>query len=34
MSALYNINSAYPLVQTLYGIDPDPEDFEDIAMRA
>lgn len=34
MSALYNFNSAYSLVQTLYGIDPDPEEFEDIGMTA
>ena len=31
---LYHINSAYPLVQSLYGIDPNPEDFEDLAMTA
>ena len=31
---LYNLNSAYSLVQTLYGSDPNPEEFEDIAMTA
>ena len=31
---LYHINSAYPLVQSLYGVDPNPEDFEDLAMTA
>lgn len=34
MNTLYNINSAYPMVQSLYGIDPNPEDFEDLAMNA
>lgn len=34
MSTLYNINSAYPLVQSLYGIDPNPDDYEDLAMTA
>lgn len=34
MSTLYNINSAYPLVQSLYGIDANPNDYEDLAMTA
>lgn len=34
MNDLYNIKSAYPLVQQLYDVDPDPDDFEDIAMVA
>ena len=31
---LYHINSVYPLIQSLYGIDPNPEDFEDLAITA
>ena len=31
---LYHINSAYPLVQSLYGVDVDPEEFEELAMNA
>ena len=34
MSKLYHINSAYPLVQSLYGIDADVDNFEDLAMTA
>ena len=34
MNQLYNINTAYSLTQTLYGIDPSPDDFEDLAMNA
>ena len=34
MSKLYHINSAYPLVQSLYGIEADAESFEDLAMTA
>ena len=34
MSKLYNIKSAYSLVQTLYDIEPDPEEFEDLALAA
>lgn len=32
MSNLYSLNAVYPRVQSLYGIDPSPEDFEDIAL--
>ena len=31
---LYHIKSAYPLVQSLYGVDVDPEEFEELAMNA
>lgn len=31
---LYNLNSAYSLANTLYGVDPSPTDFEDIAINA
>lgn len=31
---LHNINSAYALCDTLYGIAPDESDFEDLAMEA
>lgn len=31
---LYNLNSVYPLVETLYGVEVKEEDFEDIAMVA
>lgn len=31
---LYNINAAHILAQTLYGVNPSPTEFEDIAMNA
>lgn len=31
---LYDFNSAYSLAQTLYGVEPSPTDFEDIALNA
>lgn len=31
---LYNLNSAYSLVDTLYGIEVDPDSFEDLALAA
>ena len=34
MSKLYHINSAYPLVTTLYGIEANTDDFEDLALTA
>ena len=34
MSKLEHINSAFPAVQSLYGIDPDPDEFEDLAYTA
>lgn len=30
----YNFNAAYSLAQTLYGVEPNPNDFEDIALNA
>lgn len=32
MAKLYNLKSAYELVNSLYGITPDPDIFEDIAL--
>ena len=32
MAKLYNLKSAYELVNSLYGIAPDPDVFEDIAL--
>lgn len=32
MAKLYNLKSAYELVNSLYGITPDPDAFEDIAL--
>lgn len=34
MAKLYNFKSAYSMVQTLYGIEPDPNTFEDVALVA
>lgn len=34
MSKLYNLKSAYSLVETLYDIEPDPDEFEDLALTA
>lgn len=31
---LHNIKAAYSLAQTLYGVDPTPIEFEDIALNA
>lgn len=31
---LHNINAAYPLAQTLYGVEPGQTEFEDIALNA
>lgn len=31
---LHNINSAYPLANTLYGVEPSQTEFEDIALNA
>lgn len=31
---LHNINAAYPLAQTLYGVEPNQTEFEDIALLA
>ena len=31
MAKLYNLKSTYELVNSLYGITPDPDIFEDIA---
>ena len=30
----YDLNAAYSLAQTLYGVEPSPTDFEDIALNA
>lgn len=30
----YDLNAAYSLANTLYGVDPSPTDFEDIALNA
>ncbi len=32
MGKLFSLNSVYPKVQALYAIDPDPEDFEEVAL--
>lgn len=32
MGRLHNINSVFSLVDTLYGIEPTPDDFEDVVM--
>ena len=32
MAKLYNLKSAYELVNSLYGITPDPDNFEDVAL--
>ena len=32
--ALTNINAAYSLCETLYGVEPDEENFEDLALEA
>lgn len=34
MSKLYHFNSAFSLVKTLYDLEPDVEDFEDLALTA
>lgn len=34
MAELLNINSAYGLCESLYGVVPDEESFEDLAMDA
>lgn len=34
MAKLYNMKSAYPELKTLYELEPDMEDFEDLAMDA
>lgn len=34
MDKLYHIDSAFPLVETLYGMQPSPSNFEEIAMNA
>ncbi len=31
---LYHMNSAYSVVQSLYGLEPNPSDYEDLAMTA
>ena len=30
----YDLNAAYSLAQALYGVEPSPTDFEDIALNA
>lgn len=32
MSQLFNLRAAYSLVETLYGIEPNPNSFEDVAL--
>ena len=32
MAKLYNLKSAYELANSLYGITPDPDTFEDVAL--
>lgn len=32
MAKLYNLKSVYELVNSLYGITPDPDIFEDVAL--
>lgn len=34
MSKLYNFNSVYPLVESFYAVEPNPQDFEDVALKA
>lgn len=34
MSKLYSLNSVFPLVNSLYGVDADENDFEDMALNA
>ena len=34
MSKLYNLKSAYSLVQTLYDIEPNTDEYEDLALTA
>ena len=31
---LHNIKAAFSLAMTLYGVEPTPQEFEDIAMNA